>query len=45
MALSGKGRDLSAFGETFTGSQLGGATQTLQIYKSNELDSLLGVEV
>jgi hypothetical protein len=44
MALSGKGRDLSAFVERFTGSQVGGATETLQTYKSDELGSLLGVE-
>jgi hypothetical protein len=33
--------DMSAFIERITGSQVGGATQTLQTY---ELGSLLGVE-
>jgi hypothetical protein len=44
MAFSGRGRDMSAFIERITGSQVGGATQTLQTYESDELGSLLGVE-
>jgi hypothetical protein len=39
-----EGRDMSAFIERITGSQVGGATQTLQTYESDELGSLLGVE-
>jgi hypothetical protein len=35
---------MSAFIERITGSQVGGATKTLQTYESDELGSLLGVE-
>jgi hypothetical protein len=39
-----KGRNMSAFTERITGSQVGDANETLQTYESDELGSLLGVE-
>ena len=39
-----EGRDVSTFIERITGSQVGGATETLQTYESDELGYLLGVE-
>jgi hypothetical protein len=44
VALSDKGRNMSAFIEWITGSQVGGANDTLQNYESDELGSLLCVE-
>jgi hypothetical protein len=35
---------MSAFIEWITGSQVGGANETLRTYESDELGSLLGVE-
>jgi hypothetical protein len=35
---------VSTFIERITGSQVGGATETLQTYESDELGYLLGVE-